>query len=109
MIHTPPASFVPRERLWPDPARLVSRFRCVVDTTRTQPVREIIAEVSRKHGLTAADIVGERKLAPIARARREAILEAFRRRPDLTVATIGKAFRRDRTTVLYVLKANTKS
>lgn len=69
-----------------------------------QPVREIIAAVSVDTGVPVADILGPRRTKHIVEARFQAIAEARKRRPDLSLPQLGRAFNRDHTSILSALR-----
>lgn len=67
--------------------------------------KEIIALVAKRHGLLPGDITGPRRSKHIVAARWRAIAETRRLRPDLSLPQIGRAFNRNHTLILYVLRA----
>jgi len=98
----------------PDPAvvererRAAERFERLIASLsagdRRINVRDVIAAVARRNGLTVADIVGSRRDRRAVAARREAIVEARRLRPDLALTALGRIFRRDHTSILHALR-----
>lgn len=70
-------------------------------------VREIIDAVAAKHGLQRAHILSNSRKRQIVKARHEAMLEARRLRPDMSISLLSRQFDRDHTTLLHALnKAN---
>lgn len=68
-------------------------------------VREIIQVVANKHAVTVGEILGPSRNKRIVAARHEAMAEAGRLRPDLSLPQIGRQFgKRDHTTVLHALR-----
>lgn len=67
-------------------------------------VRDIIHSVAVKHGFTAELILGERRSKPLVIARHEAICEAARLRPDMSLPELGRQFKRDHTTIIHALR-----
>lgn len=64
-------------------------------------VRRIIHETAEYFGFTYAHLVGERRSAPIVRARQVAMYIAHGVVLNSTYPMIGRAFRRDHTTILH--------
>lgn len=88
-------------------AKAVEAYRIITVASpgaQLTPVRSIINRIAAKHGLTAEIILGPRRSTYIVIARHEAICEAARLRPDMTLPELGRAFKRDHTVILYVLR-----
>jgi chromosomal replication initiation ATPase DnaA len=70
-----------------------------------QTIRQIIANVASKHGLTHDDVVGKSRKANIIAARHEAIGEVYLARPHLSLKGIARHFgNKDHTTIFHALK-----
>lgn len=69
------------------------------------PVRvtQIVRAVSEGTGLTVAEILGQSRLGPIARARQLVMFEAYA--AGYSMAHIGRILRRDHTTVMHGIRA----
>ena len=67
-------------------------------------VRDIIERVAAKHGFTAEQILGHRRSIPIVVARQEAMCEAAKLRPDMSLPELGRQFKRDHTTLIHALR-----
>ena len=68
-------------------------------------IRDICLDVLRDFpGVTFLDITGERGDAYVVEGRYACIYEIKKRRPDISMSAIGRAFNRDHTTILYALK-----
>lgn len=65
-------------------------------------IRSIQEEVCLEYGVTMAGMLSDRRQKLIVAARHKAIRRAFDE-TDRTCTTIGRAFRRDHTTILYVI------
>lgn len=66
-------------------------------------IREIIAQVAAKHGLTPRDIISDRRTKAVIPARQEAMFLATKTMASLP--TIAAQFRRDRTTICHAARA----
>lgn len=67
-------------------------------------VEDIIPIVAEKHRVTVADIKGACRSKKVIAARFEAIAEARRLRPDLSLTQLGRLFgKRDHTTIRHAL------
>lgn len=66
--------------------------------------KRIIARTAQAFGLTYADIVGERKTAPVIRARWAAIAAVREAWPELPLTRLGALFRRDHTSILHAVR-----
>jgi len=76
-------------------------------------VKQIIRHCADKHGVTPEDILGRRRVKPVAHARHEAMFlvrKVLRRRavdPNAYgLERIGKMFNRDHSTVHYAIQAH---
>ncbi len=67
-------------------------------------IATIKAEVAARHGIAVAVIDGERRSEKVVAARLEAIVAVYYARPGWTSGQIGRAFKRDRTTILFYLR-----
>lgn len=66
---------------------------------------DIIAAVAFRHGLTSSDLTGPSRKHAVVAARHEAIYEARRLRPDLSMPALGRIFGgQDHTTILNALR-----
>lgn len=75
-------------------------------TSEPQPRRlgrHIIAEVAQETGISVADILGPRRLAPVAAARRIA-MQRVRDECKYSYPQIGKMFNRDHSTVIWACR-----
>lgn len=67
-------------------------------------VEDIIPIVAERHNVTVADIKGAGRSKRVVAARFEAIAEARRLRPDLSLTQLGRLFgKRDHTTIRHAL------
>ena len=67
-------------------------------------VEDIIPIVAERHNVTVADIKGAGRSQKVVAARFEAIAEARRLRPDLSLTQLGRLFgKRDHTTIRHAL------
>lgn len=73
------------------------------DCLKQVPMRAIISVTASHFGLTADDIKGPSQRAEIASARQVAMYVAHAAK-GLNLSTIGFAFNRDHTTVLYAIR-----
>jgi chromosomal replication initiation ATPase DnaA len=65
--------------------------------------RVIVAQIAKEHGVTFAEIMGQRRLKPVAAARKAAVIAVAAHMPRWTLAKIGEFFNRDHTTILHAL------
>lgn len=72
------------------------------------PARAVIADVARRRGFTAADIVGPSRNRKVIEARFDAIADVYRRcridGRELSLSELGRLFRRDHTTMIHALR-----
>lgn len=67
-------------------------------------VQQIIADVAHKHGLTYADVLAQKRAKAVVRARHDAMAAVYEAKPHLSLAQMGKMFRRDPKTVHHGLR-----
>lgn len=67
-------------------------------------VQQIIADVAHQHGLTYADILAQKRAKAVVRARHDAMAAVYEAKPHLSLAQMGKMFRRDPKTVHHGLR-----
>lgn len=67
-------------------------------------MREIIERVAEEYGLTRADLIGESLCRDIVAVRWEAMAEVYLAHRHRGLPSIGRAFRRDHSTVLNALR-----
>jgi chromosomal replication initiation ATPase DnaA len=79
--------------------RLVAYFRPKTEISRPR-IHEIISEVAKRHGVTPIAIISDRRNTKLVAARHEAMWRA-RNETTYSLPRIGRAFRRDHTTVLH--------
>jgi hypothetical protein len=68
--------------------------------------KRVLLEIAQKHGITCAEILGDRRIKAVVEARQEVMRELVDRLPDWSIARIGRFMRRDHTTVLHALKVS---
>jgi chromosomal replication initiation ATPase DnaA len=68
------------------------------------PALDLIREIAEKHGILVADIKSQSRAAAIVEIRHEAVAYVYQRRPDLSLAQIGRIFGRDHTTILHSVR-----
>lgn len=86
---------------WPDVATATG------ETARPDPFRwrRILAEVAKAHGLTTADLIGQRRARHVIRARQEAYHRLYRE-TKLSLPEIGRRMKRDHTSILHGVRAH---
>lgn len=94
----------------------IERLRDQVEETKKPPYRNgkkralnIIDEVAKQHGLRAVDLKGKSRVRAVVDARHEAIRLIARDCTRLTSVDIAKLFRKNHTTVLWVLGTLSKN
>lgn len=87
--------------------QLIDRFGAAFSMTKVRAVkmRDILIEVSEKHGVNAVDIKGSTRNRRVVRARHEAFWRC-RRETANSFPAIGRFFHRDHTTVIYGVRAH---
>ena len=70
--------------------------------------RSIIAEVSRKYGVSAKAIMSESRMAIYVPARREAVMRMYVELGH-SLMRIGRLFKRDHTTILHMIRELAKA
>lgn len=65
---------------------------------------DIVAAVARRHGMSSRDLMSERRTAPVVKARQRAVW-LCRRMTLRALPAIGRAVRRDHTTVIHSIRA----
>jgi hypothetical protein len=89
----------------------VEEFWLTVDPLDGTPIppqprrfgKQIIAEVAKETGVSVADILGPRRLAPIAAARRIA-MQRIRNELGYSYPQIGRMFGRDHSTAIWACR-----
>lgn len=66
-------------------------------------MKEIVAQVAMKHGVTRRDIHSHRRSVPLIKARHEAMWRA-RQETKFSLPAIGRFFDRDHTTVFHAVR-----
>lgn len=81
------------------------RVRKEIELEGHPSVKEIIAEVAKKRGVSVHAILGSDRFRWLVAIRHEAIVLAATLRPDLSLPVLGKAFGgKDHTTILHALR-----
>lgn len=74
-------------------------------TTRTRPApMSIIRSFEQSHELDAGTIVGESRAKHVVPVRYKAIAEVAKMYPELSQSSLGRIFKRDRTTIIHALR-----
>jgi len=89
----------------------MSEFQITTDPLDGTPIepqprrlgRHIIAEVAKETGISVADILGPRRLAPVAAARRIA-MQRIRNELGYSYPQIGRMFDRDHSTCIWACR-----
>ena len=68
------------------------------------PLHKILAVATEVTGVSCEDLIGPRRSAKVARPRHLAYHLVKITRPDLSLPAIGRAFKRDHTTIIHGLK-----
>lgn len=67
-------------------------------------IRAIIDLVARMHGATYDEVMSKCRQHRVVTARQAAMCAVAHKRPDCSLPMLGRIFKRDHTTVLYVLR-----
>lgn len=90
----------------PEPrARNIRRPKVTVKPIST---RSIVAEVSRKYGVSAKAIMSDSRMAIYVPARREAVMRMYVELGH-SLMRIGRLFKRDHTTILHMIRELAKA
>ena len=85
-------------------SKMIAEISMRVNGQNKIRVEDIIPIVAEKHRVTVADIKGACRSKKVIAARFEAIAEARRLRPDLSLTQLGRLFgKRDHTTIRHAL------
>lgn len=70
----------------------------------SRPIKAIVRDVMEKWpGITWKQIVGPRRAGHIVGARHSCIEAVCRERPDLSIVAVSRIFRKDHSSILYVI------
>lgn len=97
----------------PKPPNVISKYRLIfisrpANAHREPSISSIISEVAKKHRLSPADLFSNRRSVAVVSARYEAMWRA-RHETSHSLPSIGRAFKRDHTTVIYGIAKHEKS
>lgn len=96
-----------------DAAEMLARARLEADgdsapVISVPPVRLRVADIQRavaaSHGIPVDRLIGPGRARRLVEARNEAIALAYRARPDMSLVQLGRAFKRDHTTILHSVR-----
>jgi hypothetical protein len=88
--------------------RKLSDDECLRKLDGSPRAKRVLLEIAQKHGITCAEILGDRRIRAVVEARQEVMRELVEKLPDWSIARIGRFLRRDHTTVLHALKTADK-
>jgi hypothetical protein len=88
--------------------RKLSDDECLRKLDGSPRAKRVLLEIAQKHGITCAEILGDRRIRAVVEARQEVMRELVDKLPDWSIARIGRFLRRDHTTVLHALKTADK-
>lgn len=74
------------------------------DVAARLSAKDIIDITAHRHGLTTGDILGHRRCKAVVRVRHAAMAAVYLARPDMSLPQIGRAFKRDHTSILHALR-----
>lgn len=82
---------------------IVAAYR-MIHVTRPRTIAATIERIAKETGVSAAEIIGQRRSRHIVEARFKAIAAASDEFPDKSMVQIARAFNRDHTTILSALR-----
>jgi hypothetical protein len=88
--------------------RKLSDDECLRKLEGSPRAKRVLREIAEEHGITCAEIVGDRRIRAVVDARQAAMRALVDQLPDWSIARIGRFLRRDHTTVLHALKTADK-
>jgi hypothetical protein len=88
--------------------RKLSDDECLRKLEGSPRAKRVLREIAEEHGITCAEIVGDRRIRAVVEARQAVMRALADRLPDWSIARIGRFLRRDHTTVLHALKTADK-
>lgn len=84
---------------------VLSLWKGEIDPKARLTMRQVIADVAEKHGVTVAQLQGSSRERSLSYARQEAMYEA-RRITQKSLPLIGQYLNRDHTTILHGVRAH---
>lgn len=100
-------AYHPRFLIDPTATDVASAYRTavVIPLAGDKPsIASIIERVARRHGVLARDVLAKNRQVAPSRARIAAMIEAVEHRPDLSLASIARIFKRDRSSIVAALR-----
>jgi predicted transcriptional regulator len=88
--------------------RKLSDDECLRKLEGSPRAKRVLREIAEEHGITCAEIVGDRRIRAVVDARQAVMRALVDQLPDWSIARIGRFLRRDHTTVLHALKTMDK-
>lgn len=108
---------MPKAVDWPPPAPLprppapsvdqVPRDIIRIEPTVYDKMRQLVAKIAAEHGVTTAEIYGDRRFAGVTVARQKAVV-AVAMASEWTCTKIGKFFNKDHSTIIHTLQKHRK-
>lgn len=82
---------------------IIGRYRTREWLGRVTP-RRVIENVAKEHGVSVGLIIGQRRAREIVVIRDKAVRAVADQFPEMSLPDIGRAFKRDHTTILHSLR-----
>lgn len=82
---------------------IIGKYRTREWLGRLTP-RRVIEKVAKEHGVSFGLIVGQRRAKEIVAIRDKAVRAVADQFPEMSLPDIGRAFKRDHTTIIYSLR-----
>lgn len=82
---------------------IVGKYRTREWLGRMTP-RRVIEKIAKEHGVSLGLIIGQRRAKEIVAIRDKAVRAVAERFPEMSLPDIGRAFKRDHTTIIHSLR-----
>ena len=82
---------------------IIGKYRTREWLGRVTP-RRVIENIAKEHGVSLGLIIGQRRAKEIVAIRDKAVRAVAEQFPEMSLPDIGKAFKRDHTTIIHSLR-----
>lgn len=82
---------------------IIGKYRTREWLGRVTP-RRVIEKIAKEHGVSLGLIIGQRRAKEIVAIRDKAVRAVAEQFPEMSLPDIGKAFKRDHTTIIHSLR-----
>lgn len=82
---------------------IIGKYRTREWLGRVTP-RRVIEKIAKEHGVSVGLIIGQRRAKEIVAIRDKAVRAVAEQFPEMSLPDIGRAFKRDHTTIIHSLR-----